>query len=79
MEIKKIRIMEIKHHMVVMHYHETKLTVLNKSLARLKVDTDKFREVEEKIIETEAKVSKTLKELDYKMEYHFYLNFQKEA
>ena len=70
-------ISDLKHHMVVKHYHETELTVLNKSLARLKEDTDKFRKVEEKIIETEAKVSKTLKELDYKMEYHFYLNFQK--
>ena len=63
--------------MVVKHNPETELTVLNKSIARLKEHTDKFRKVEEKIIKTEAKVSKTLKELDYKMEYHFYLNFQK--
>ena len=52
------------------------MTVLNKSLARLKEDSDKFRKIEEKIIETEAKVSKTPKELD-KIEYNFYQNFQK--
>ena len=63
--------------MVVKHNHETELTILNKSIARLKEDTDKFRKVEEKIIKAEANVSKTLKELDCKMEYHFYMNFQK--
>ena len=75
--LKSTCISDLKHHMVVKHNHETELTVLNKSFARLKEDTDKFRKVEEKIIETEAKVSKALKELDYKMEYYFYLNFKK--
>ena len=57
--LKFTYISDLKQHMVGIHNHETELTVLNKSGARFKEDSDKFRKVEEKIIETETKVSKT--------------------
>ena len=73
----------MEQHTVVKHKPETPLTEieryesLSNSLVRLKEETDKFKKVEAKIMETEEKVSEMLKKLDFKIKYNLFLNFQK--